>query len=102
MLSAALLGISLPASGDMITVTIPDQDLPYTATSASFTLSAQIQGSYDLDNFSLWLRLAPRGGASGVTFNTGDDAADEAASRTPEAPGTRSVPNCGGRSPRAN
>ena len=72
--------MSWPAFGDMITVTIPDQDIAYTATSASFTVPVQIEGTYNLDNYSLFLQLSPQGGASGVTFNTGADAADEASS----------------------
>lgn len=80
LLSAVLLAMSWPAFGETITVTIPDLDIPYTATSASFTVPVQIEGTYNLDNYSLYLQLSPQGGASGVTFNTGADAADEASS----------------------
>lgn len=71
-----LLGVlvmALPASGEII-VTIPDVEIPYTATSASFTVEVQFIGAYDVDSYSLFMQLSPLAGASGVTFNSADEA----------------------------
>lgn len=72
-----VLVMSLPAWADIV-VSIPDLEIPYTATSSEFTVSAAFTGSYDVDSYSLYLTLVPQAGASGVTFSTAADAAEEA------------------------
>ena len=71
-----VFAISLPTWG-AIEVSIPDLKIPYTETSSAFTVEAVFSGSYDVDSYSLLLKLVPQLGASGVTFNSASEASTD-------------------------
>jgi hypothetical protein len=71
LLGCVLAGLAwAPASQAGITVTAPNLDVDYRDTSAEFTITAEFTGGYDVNWYEVDMSLAPRGGVSGVTFNS--------------------------------
>ena len=72
----ALLVTSSPVWAALITVTIPDMEIPYTATTYSFTLQAEFDGSFSINNYEIDMKLTPQGGATRVTFDSTNPATE--------------------------
>ena len=69
----AFLFLCLPLQAAIV-ISIPDLAIPYTDSSASFTVTAEVTGSYTIDSYSLNLALTGMEGATGVTFNGATEA----------------------------
>jgi len=74
---AILLLVCFSAQGGTLTVSVPDIEVPYGASSHTFTVSAEFDGSHDVYSYALAMHLDGRDGATGVAFDNAKEAVSD-------------------------